>query len=297
MFATLKGVFTALLLAVNVVVWFVPIFGVAILKLLLPFKPARSLLGRWLTWFGEAWVGCNRRILALTQRIDWDLRGVADLQPDEWYLVLANHRSWVDILVLQAAFHRRIPFLKFFIKQQLVWVPFLGIAWWAMDMPFMKRHTAAEIERNPELRNRDLETTQRACRKFRLIPTSVINFVEGTRFTPQKRIARDSPYLHLLPPRTGGVAFVLATMGDILHRVIDATIVYRPALPSFWDLCCGRVERITVHVRDLPMEPWLASGAYAEDPAFRERFRAWLEAIWSSKDQLIARLETESART
>ena len=293
MLANLKGVVTIVLLTLNVVFWFVPIFVVAIFKLILPIPAWRRLTSRWLTWFGEHWVWCNGRILALTQDIEWDVRGVESLTPREWYLVVSNHRSWVDILMLQAAFHRRIPFLKFFIKQQLVWVPFLGLAWWAMDMPFMRRYTREQIERDPSLRGRDLETTRRACEKFRDMPTSIIVFVEGTRYTPAKRSERASPYEHLLAPRAGGIAFVLGAMGDILHRLLDVTIVYEPPAPSLWDLCTGRLERVVIDVSERPIDPWLVAGDYLDDPVFRENFQAWLADLWARKDGVIAGVVAE----
>lgn len=296
MLASLRGVLTILLLTSNVILWFIPIFAVAILKLVLPLAGWRRITSRWLTWFGEHWVAWNQGILALTQHIAWDVRGVESLSTREWYLVVSNHRSWVDILILQAVFRGHIPFLKFFIKQRLVWVPFLGLAWWAMDMPFMKRYTRAQIERDPSLRGRDLATTRRACEKFRTIPTSIINFVEGTRYTDAKRAERDSPYEHLLTPRAGGIAFVLSAMGDILHRLLDVTIVYRPSTPSLWDLCTGRVERVAVRVDERPIEPWLAAGDYLDDAAFREDFQAWLTRLWTHKDAVIAGILAETAK-
>jgi 1-acyl-sn-glycerol-3-phosphate acyltransferase len=209
--------------------------------------------------------------------------------------VVSNHRSWVDILVLQAVFNRRIPFLKFFLKQQLIWVPFLGLAWWALDFPFMRRYTAAHLAQHPEDRGKDLEATRRACEKFRLIPTSVMNFVEGTRFTPAKHAAMKSPYRHLLPPRAGGVSFVLSAMGGMLHSKLDVTIAYTTGTPTLWDLCCGRVGRVIVDVRRRPIEAWLSAGDYSEDPAFRARFQAWLAAVWTEKDALLERLLAKTA--
>ena len=166
-----------------------------------------------MTALAEAWIGTNNAIFRLMGSLPLDTRGLEGLSTREWYLVLSNHRSWVDILVLQAVFNRRIPFLKFFLKQQLIWVPFLGLAWWALDFPFMRRYTAAYLEKHPEHRGKDLEVTRRACEKFRLIPTSVMNFVEGTRFTPAKHAAFKSPYRNLLPTRAGGTSFVLSVDG------------------------------------------------------------------------------------
>jgi 1-acyl-sn-glycerol-3-phosphate acyltransferase len=248
-----------------------------------------------MTALAEGWIGTNNAIFRLMGSLPLDTRGLDGLSIREWYLVVSNHRSWVDILVLQAVFNRRIPFLKFFLKQQLIWVPFLGLAWWALDFPFMRRYTAAHLAKHPEDRGKDLEATRRACEKFRLIPTSVMNFVEGTRFTPAKHAAMKSPYRHLLPPRAGGVSFVLSAMGGMLNSKLDVTIAYTTGTPTLWDLCCGRVGRVIVDVRRRPIEAWLSAGDYSEDPAFRARFQAWLAAVWTEKDALLERLLAKTA--
>jgi len=244
----------------------------------------------------ECWISGNTAIFDRMGALPREIRGVDGLRRREWYLVVSNHRSWVDILVLQASFNRRIPFLKFFLKQQLIWVPLLGLAWWALDFPFMRRHSAAYLARHPEKRGQDLAATQLACERFREIPTSVMNFVEGTRFTPAKHAASGSPFRHLLAPRAGGVSFVLAAMGGMLHSMLDVTIAYAKRTPSFWDLCCGRVGHVLVDVRQRPIEPWMSAGDYAEDPAFRERFQQWLRGIWVEKDaQLEQRQQGQAA--
>ncbi len=173
-------------------------------------------------------------------------------------------------------------------------MPVLGLAWWALDMPFMRRHSAAYLEKHPEARGRDLEATRQACEKFRRIPTTVINFVEGTRFTPAKREAGGAPYRHLLAPRAGGVDFVLQAMGDMLHATLDVTIAYGARTPTLWDLCCGRVRRIIVDVRRRAIEPWMI-GDYGGDPDFRRRFQESLGALWAEKDAVLDRLQSELA--
>ena len=289
----LRGAVVFTLIVLNTIACCLPLLMLALAKLALPVAGWRRLASRWLTAIAEVWIAVNTAILHATQEIRWETRGVADLPRREWYLVIANHRSWVDILALQAAFNRRIPFLKFFLKQQLIWVPALGLAWWALDMPFMKRYSATTLQRHPELRGRDLAVTRRACERFATIPTSVINFVEGTRFTPAKRAASHSPYRHLLAPRPGGVAFVLGAMGGILHALVDVTLAYPQGVGGFWDLCCGRVRHIIVDVQTRPIEPWLKTGDYGADPAFRARFRAWLGALWREKDERLAVLLDE----
>ena len=235
----------------------------------------------------EVWISNNCTIFRWLRVLQLDVRGAEELDPREWYLVISNHRSWVDILALQQAFNRRIPLLKFFLKRQLIWVPFLGLAWWALEFPFMRRHSSAYLAAHPEARGQDLAATRKACERFARIPTSVMNFVEGTRFTAAKHAKLGSPYRHLLPPRAGGVAFVLAAMGGILQSMLDVTVAYREPSPSLWDLCCGRLGPVTMVVERRAIEPWTTAGDYTEDEAFRRRFQAWLSGIWADKDRTL----------
>jgi 1-acyl-sn-glycerol-3-phosphate acyltransferase len=288
--STFKGAVTISLMTLNVIAWCLMLFTVALARFLLPVPTWRRWLSRAMTALAEGWIGTNNAIFRLMGSLPLDARGLEGLSTRDWYLVVSNHRSWVDILVLQAVFNRRIPFLKFFLKQQLIWVPFLGIAWWALDFPFMRRHSAAHLAKHPEDRGKDLAATQRACEKFRLIPTSVMNFVEGTRFTPQKHAALKSRYRNLLSPRAGGVSFVLSAMGGMLHSMLDVTIAYSTGTPSLWDLCCGRVGTVVVDVRRRPIDAWLSAGDFTGDPAFRARFKTWLGGVWADKDALLDRL-------
>jgi 1-acyl-sn-glycerol-3-phosphate acyltransferase len=287
--ATLRGATTLLLIVVNTIFWAIPLLGLAAVKLLLPWTAPREALSRGLIVLAENWISTNNLILSGTRALHLERRGEAMLERNEWYLMISNHRSWVDILVLQAAFNRRIPFLKFFLKQQLIWVPFLGLAWWALDFPFMKRHSATYLQQHPEARGEDLDATRKACERFALQPTSVMNFVEGTRYTAAKHKASKSPYRHLLRPRPGGVAFVLSAMGGMLHSVLDVTVAYSEPSPTLWDLCCGRLGPVRVHVLKRPIEPWVAQGDYATDSKLRGRFKEWLGMLWTEKD---ARLDT-----
>jgi 1-acyl-sn-glycerol-3-phosphate acyltransferase len=290
--ATLRGTLTMALIVLNLLFWATPLYLVAFVKLL-PFAGLRTRCDRLLVRIAQNWISGNNLIFRLTQDIRWDVEGIAGLQRRDWYLVICNHQSWVDILVLQGVFNRRIPFLKFFLKRQLIWVPVLGFAWWALDFPFMQRHSREYLERHPQARGQDLAVTRRACEHFSRSPTSVMNFVEGTRFTPEKYAAQASPYRHLLKPRAGGTAFVLSAMGDILHRVLDVTIFYPGGAPSLWDMCCGRLRKVVVRVTAREIPDWTAQGDYQDDPEFRARFQAWLSETWARKDEQLESLRTE----
>ena len=284
-FRNLRGVIVFGVLSVNTIFWFTPLFVLAIIKLLVPVPPLRRGITRVLMWIGEQWVSVNTLVLAGSGARQWTADGLEDLSRDKWYLVLSNHQTWVDIVVLQAIFNRRIPFLKFFIKQELIWFPLLGIAWWAMDMPFMKRYSQSYLARHPEKRGADLEATRRACQKFRHTPTSVINFIEGTRFSEEKRIRRESQFRHLLPPRAGGIAIALSSMGELFDAVLDVTLYYPDGPPTFWGMVCGDQVRVTASVRQLPVDSAVIKGDYASDREFRRDVHRWIGDIWRQKDE------------
>ncbi len=288
--APLIGVIAFLLLLLNSLFWVPILLLVAVIKLLLPFTAVRRHLDPLLVRIAEAWIACNSGWMALTQKTAWDVQGIEGLDPRGWYLVNCNHQSWADILVLQHLLTGHIPLLKFFLKQQLVWVPVMGLAWWALDFPFMRRHSEAVLKAHPELRGKDQEATRRACEKFSLIPTSVMNFCEGTRFTVAKHQLQQSPYRHLLKPKAGGIALALNVMGDQFRAILDVTIVYPGGAPDFWDFLCGRMRRVQVRVHTLSVPRHLAIGDYASDPAVRDAFQQWMQQVWQDKDAQIERL-------
>ena len=279
-----RGVIAFMLLVINTVFWCSLLFIFSLVKLVLPLAPVRRLIDPLLNAIASGWISGNSAWMALTQNTQWDVRGLEKLRHAGWYLVNCNHQSWVDIFVLQHVLNRRIPLLKFFLKQELIYVPVMGLAWWALDFPFMKRHSRAELRKNPALRQQDLDTTRRACAKFALVPTSVMNFAEGTRRTPEKHLAQSSPYQHLLKPKAGALALALHAMGEQFQSFLDMTIVYPAGIPSFWDFLCGRMPEVVVHGRELPIPVQFCQGDYEGDVEFRGTFNRWLADLWEEKD-------------
>ncbi|MBV8123496.1 MAG: acyltransferase [Burkholderiaceae bacterium] len=286
----LLGVTSLVLLVLNTLFWCACLFVLALVKLLLPWRGIRVRLDAALNAIACAWIACNSKWLGWTHPEPWDIGIDAQLNPRGWYLVNSNHQSWVDILVLQRLFLGRIPMLKFFLKQQLIYVPVIGLAWWALDFPFMKRHSSAALKARPELRLQDLETTRRACEKFSQIPTSVMNFAEGTRFRTYKHEAQRSPYGHLLKPKAGALALALNVMGGQFQSLLDVTIVYPEGVPTFWQFTCNIRSRVIVRVRERPIPAQFCSGDYGGDERFRDDFQQWLGQIWTDKDAQIAAL-------
>ena len=284
------GLIASVLMALNALFWVPILLFFALLKLIIPVKTMRMAIDPLLLRIAETWISGNSGWMRLTQRTRWDVQGIEGLNYHSWYLVNCNHQSWVDILVLQHLFNRRIPLLKFFLKQQLIWVPVMGLAWWALEFPFMRRHSEEFLKQHPEMRGKDQATTRKACEKFALIPTSVMNFMEGTRFTPAKHQRQQSPYKHLLKPKAGGMALALNAMGDKFQAILDVTIVYPDGAPDFWQFLTGKLKRVIVRVRPLPVPQHLVQGDYAGDPAVREAYQKWVHQMWLEKDAQIEAL-------
>lgn len=286
----LRGLAVLALLTLNLFFWGALVLVVALVKLIVVRTPLRKPVIVTMAVLAEGWVGANNRIFDLLLPTVWDVRGVEGMQYNAHHLIISNHISWVDIFALLRVFHGHAAFIRFFLKDEMFWVPIIGQACWALDFPFMKRHTAEYLARHPEKRGTDLQTTRRACRRYRGIPVAIANFVEGTRFSTEKQADQSSPYRWLLRPRIGGISFVFAVLGDELDSFYDVTLAYPGHDVTFGELITGRVARITAVARRIDVPPELCIPEVAEPGPARERFKVWIEQIWREKDALLDRL-------
>ena len=292
----LRGAIIFSMLLLNTFFWMFPVYAAAILKLLLPFRGIRTFFDLGLNWMCHAWMYCNNEfIIGLFKDVEYDVQGLDALKPDEWYLVIANHQTWVDIIVLHKVMHGRIPFIKYFLKRELIWLPILGLVWWALDYPFMKRYSPELIKRKPHLKGKDIQATRKACEKFKDTPASIMNFVEGTRFTPEKHASQGSPYKYLLKPRSGGITFVFSAMGEYINKAIDITIFYPEGVQGLWGFLCSKRSRIAVRINVRTVEESLKSGN-PDDTEYRARCSSWINSIWEDKDSEIDRLRKEYSK-
>ena len=281
---------TTTLLILSTAFWGTLVFLGGIVKLLVPKRESRRNLRMFMAELGDRWAGTNNAILDRMLTTRWDVSGLEGLRIDAHYLIVSNHVSGVDIFALFRVFHRRAPFIRFFLKRQLIWFPVVGQACWALDVPFMRRHTAEYLAMHPEKRGRDLETTKIACRRYKRIPVSILNFLEGTRFTWEKHGDQESPYRHLLRPRVGGIAFVLASLGEQIDSIIDVTIAYPGSRVTMWDFVTNRIERIAVHVRKLDIPAGFVTGDITEPGPARDDFKKWVEQLWREKDETLGQM-------
>ena len=293
--APLKGALAVLLILINTLVFLPLLLLVALAKLIVPVRPFRKACTIVLNAIAWYWIGFNNTLMNLLHRVDWDVRGAEKLSKEHWYFVTCNHQSWADIPAIQYVLNSKIPLLKFFLKKQLIWVPLLGVAWWALDFPFMHRHTKEQIAKRPELKGKDIAATQAACEKFRYTPVTIFNFMEGTRFTPEKHRRQNSPYKHLLKPRAGGTAFVFGAMGEMIHTMLDVTIVYPGGRPGIWDYLCGRMRKIVIDIRTREVPERFLGMDYENNREVRVDFQRWVSEIWAEKDQRIETLLAENS--
>lgn len=290
MFVYSKLFITACLAIMNAAVCSIFICLIALVKMLLPsevLKAKGTQVANQVMWL---WATVNAGIMSLFNTIEWDIEGGEQLKQDGWYLLMSNHLSWTDIVVLCCVFKDRIPMPKFFLKQQLLYVPFIGMACWALDMPFMRRYSREYLIRHPEKRGQDLETTRRSCAKFKHTSTTVVNYVEGTRFTKEKQRKSKAGYRHLLQPKSGGIAYTLAAMGDQFEHIIDVTLAYpNNREQPFKDLLTGRMQKVVVRVNVLPVDEKVR-GDYFNDKPYKRQFQHWLGNVWQEKDATLDKI-------
>ena len=258
---------------------------------LIPNQTIKVFCSKWVDYIASLWCDMNNLYLDKINKVQLQITGMENLKQHRWYLVVANHQSWLDIVILQRVLNRKIPVLKFFIKDQLKWVPFLGFSWWAMGCPFMKRYSKAYLAKHPHKKGDDLKATQKALALFKQTPGSLMSFVEGTRFTSQKKLEQHSPYEHLLKPKSGGIGFVIDVMSEHITHLIDVTIVYPHTEHSLWDFLCHRVRSVKVHLQQIPIPSEFSNCGLINDEETLVKFRHWLNEQWAEKDRLISSLK------
>lgn len=285
--APLLGLIVSSAFVINLVFWAIPIYAVIFLKLI-PIPVWQGWCTDLMHFLCKCWQSMNVFLAEGMQARRWHIHSHTTLSKQGKYVVVCNHQTWNDIYAMMRVIGSDVPFFKFFIKQELIWVPILGLVWWALDYPFMKRYSKAQLRENPELAGKDLETAKKSCEKYRRQPVTVLNYVEGTRFTPAKHDAQGSPYTHLLKPKTGGLALAVAALGDQPIRLLDVTIAYHDGAKGFWEFMRGDMREVSVDIREVPIPEGWHDGDYAQDREFRAAAQQWMAALWQAKDARIS---------
>lgn len=255
--------------------------------LIMPIPYFRKLFHAGIFNMPSVWSESIRIIMALTMKTQWDIRGLDHLNKHQSYLLISNHQGFLDILVLQKMLDRHIPQLRYFMKQGLLWMPVIGQVCFLMGYPFMKRYSKSYLKKHPEKRNKDMQTTRAACERFKNMPISLINYVEGTRFTRAKQQKQHSPFQYLLKPKAGGIALILSAMEQQISTILNVTLVYSETDKHLtWAFLQGKMKKVTVNIEQIPI-PAELRGDYQNDREFRIYFQRWLNELWHEKDQFI----------
>jgi 1-acyl-sn-glycerol-3-phosphate acyltransferase len=285
----LKGILPFLCIVANLCFWLVPLIFLTLLKSIVPARRFQDLLSWLMAWIWTLAVWCDDPILFRIIGIRLEVEGLAKKYPEKFYLIIANHQSWNDILILQHLFNRKAPVLKFLVKRELIYLPIVGLICWAYDYPFLMRRSIKDFK-SPRGRSPwDSRRLEKALEKFSRYPASVVNMAEGTRFTQEKARIHNSPYKHLLKPRAGGLATILGLLGNRISAILDVTIVYDCPNPSFWSFLCGKCSKVIVRVKEhAPKE----ISRVSDFDALAE----WLNGVWEKKDLEIGLIRQDLTR-
>ena len=285
--AWLKGSLSAAFIAINTILVCAPLYLAALLRLFL-LGGWRKAVTRRMDLAIDVWVSANRGLLRALKLVDLEVVWPqAPLRRDRWYMVVSNHQTWTDILLLQTTLRPVLPPLKFFTKKQLVWLPLAGLAMKLLGFPYVRRgRPSAKDANRAEAAAKDREATIAVCAVFRNHPTAVLSFLEGTRFTAAKHRAQGSRFQHLLNPKIGGLSYVLSGLQEQLHQLVDVTIHYPDGAPGFWAFLQGTQRRVRIWVEVHDLRPEM----HVQEPrAQRAALGPFIEDLWRAKDARLHR--------
>ena len=282
--ANLIGIITCTLILLELMVGFGTLFLVNIPRAFFPTKSFKKYISRISNKIGDLTVYGLKMILLLMHGNNIQVFDENRFDRNTWYMAMSNHQSWADIFVLLVAAHKRIPLLKFFMKKELRWIPFIYLANKTLNMPFVNRHSKKEIEMNPGLRFKDYQNTLEACKRFMRSPSTIFSYAEGTRNDPIKHKSQNSPYKNLLIPRVGGMATALSAMPEI-STLVDYSVVYKSDKRDAWSFLKGEMRDVKILVKEHEIPRHLKNKDYSEDESYRDNFKIWIEEIWIKKDR------------
>lgn len=287
--SNLVGLITFLLILVELIIGFGTLAIINIPRAVIPLKSFKLFLAKISNQIGDLTVYGLKLIMLLMHGNNIQVINNEKYDMNKWYMAMSNHQSWADIFVLLTVANKKIPLLKFFMKKELWWIPFVFLANKTLNMPFVNRHSKKAIEKNPSLRTKDYENTLKSCKRFLRAPSTIFSYAEGTRFTSEKHKAQNSKYKNLLQPKIGGMATALSAMPEI-DTLINFSVVYKSKKRSAWSFLNGEMKDVKVFIKSYKIPENLKNRNYGSDHLYREEFKEWIEEIWDEKDRKIDEL-------
>jgi 1-acyl-sn-glycerol-3-phosphate acyltransferase len=287
--SNLVGLITFLLILVELIIGFGTLAIINIPRAVIPLKSFKLFLAKISNKIGDLTVYGLKLIMLLMHGNNIQVINNEKYDMNKWYMAMSNHQSWADIFVLLTVANKKIPLLKFFMKKELWWIPFVFLANKTLNMPFVNRHSKKAIEKNPSLRTKDYENTLKSCKRFLRAPSTIFSYAEGTRFTSEKHKAQNSKYKNLLQPKIGGMATALSAMPEI-DTLINFSVVYKSKKRSAWSFLNGEMKDVKVFIKSYKIPENLKNRNYGSDHLYRDEFKEWIEEIWDEKDRKIDEL-------
>ncbi len=265
-----------LFITINLLFWLLFLILGVLIRFFLPFGIVKTttfksvqLIYRFAVLFDAWWL---LHVLKIRFDIEGEKEVLANLSMNDSPLIICNHQSWFDTFLLQTLISSNGPMLKFLIKRELLWVPVLGWVCMALNFPRLNRR------KDTESRASDRKVAERASFKLGDEAGALLLFPEGTRFSAEKRRARQSPYKNLLKPKQGGFNTILQVAANYTGRdtrLLDLSIRYEPGDANCWRCMSGAVDIIHVKVRSTDTGK-VSDGA------------TWLGECWRDKDKWLS---------
>ena len=209
----LYAVRSSLVIVPNTIFW-------AIASCLVTFTPWSR---RGIKFCGNWWGGINLFLNGVRPVY----RGLENIDPEETYMVIANHKSFLDIY---AAFNCRALYCLFVAKQELTRIPIFGTA--------LRRSGSIIIDRSN--RKQAITELQRQGRILKEKHFSIILFAEGTRIPAEIPLGRFKKGGFMLAAQLGLPILPLAIKnsgnlqpkGKIAIKPGTVTLTFCPPIPS-----------------------------------------------------------------
>lgn len=171
-------------------------------------------------------VKIDKIILDTFLPIEIDYKQENEIESGTHYLLVSNHQSWIDIIILQNIFYKKLPPLKFLVKWEIMFIPIVGLICWAFEYPFLKRYSKNKMQKNTNNIYRDKNEIEKKLKKCSNTPCNFVNFMEEHRFNQWRKDIQNNEFHNLLKPKLGGFSVISDLFSNQIINIIDVTIIY-----------------------------------------------------------------------
>ncbi|MEC7030278.1 MAG: 1-acyl-sn-glycerol-3-phosphate acyltransferase [Pseudomonadota bacterium] len=268
------GIGLLLWLVVSMLTMGVVCFTAAILFWAIPNQSTHSFMWFWYVHWTKMLGWWVKKLLPDMTVVNRD-----EIPTNKPFVIVANHYSWVDIVVLYATLFAENHSFVFVMKRSLIKIPMIGVVCWGLGHPLLYRGKS---------RRKNLKILTEGARKSLEYQHGILIFPEGTRYTKVDNYPEE--YQQLLKPRTVGFECVLKNIvGDPSEGkndavpVLDVTLKYTSGEHGLWDFLTGKSGSVLLY-----------SELHSVTP---KNAKAWLLDAWTKKDHLLSSTQFPVVKT